>query len=364
MSVSKDLLRPEETNFIDGYCIEIIEQRQKDEYDPAHGKLHLRNVALLTDAWGIVYRLDQKQRLVIRVGGFLHDIERSPSEVKDIALKNEQFSAEFVNQQLIKLNGGQFPTTDTERRAVKFAVEKHSTSPWVEFPDRLNIYPPSLHEKFRVVLYLSDKMEQIDRVPAVLRRAMFVSGKRLEAGDLKATNLSFDSKEDRLKTFLAESVIRTTYINPEGSFPDRIQGVIRPLYKAQKEFIHATSKSLGINSSGALAKLLLEIQDRKGNNLLDMRGILYQDESELAKVIEEKGGLTTAGISEASADSTESAAETILYLSSKWKERDLRGVVEDWQPNGNLAIALKFQFGEYVGGKWTTDMQQRIMQAA
>ncbi len=364
MPLTKDLLGTTETQFIDQLCVGLIQKRQADEYDPAHGRLHLETVARFTDAWGIVYRLNPRQRLVIRVGGFLHDIERSPSELTVTALKNEQFSANFVDQQLSELNDGQFKTTEAERRAVKFAVEKHSKSPWVESPDRLNIYPSSLHERFRAVLYLSDKMEQIDCIPAVLRRAMFVSGKRLEEGDLKATNLSFGSENDRLKAFLAESVIRTTYINPEGSFPDRTQGVIKPIYIAQKEFINATAKILGINSSRSLARLLLEIQDVRGNNLLDMRGIPYQGESELGEVIKERGGLTAEGISGASKDSAESAAETILYLSTKWKDRDLRRVVEDWQPGGKLAGTLRTQFGEYVNGKWTEDIQQRILLAA
>lgn len=362
--IDRKLLTPQLTKPVDEFCVSLIEERQTNSFDPAHGTLNLTNVALLTDAWGIVYKLTASQRRILRVAGFLHDIERSPTENQAEALRDEEFSARIAGNCLLELNKqGLLVSSPRQRNAVKYAIANHGTSPWIEDPSKTQKKPTDLKETFRETLYLADKMEQLDLPPAVLRRAMFVSGKRLAVGDLQEMGLNPNSDVDRIKAFLQESIIRVTFVNPEASFPKWIQDIIRDLYKPQKEFIEATSRTLGLHTTGALAEMVMGLRNSQGKSVLDKRGIKITT-SELTRAIEEAGGLTDKGIQGASDDKVTSAQETILYLSSQWQNSDLKGVIENWNPNNNFSQVLRAKCADYVSGKWATDMQQQILLAA
>ncbi len=249
------------------------EQEEKGKRGAAHGFTHMARVALAANRFAKFENAGDDLRKASLLTGFLHDLVRFPREVEGLSdgvltamLIKEvgEEKTEVVKEIVETLDEDVRDALKSIKQALKDMALLHAVSRVIEINEGSlsKIFEELTHESREVQLIGSalaygDKGEEGVGENVVVRRAMFVSGERVDKGDLKEfsrnvlvhmlqlkegigsyTLLPF--KEDMLKemyartsAFVGESLIRIYAKKSTKDFPDH------PLWqslKARREF--------------------------------------------------------------------------------------------------------------------------------
>lgn len=321
----------------------------------AHGIDHLQPVAQYTELMGIAAGFSDRELVISRPGGWLHDFVRTLRE--DNRIPDEEVSAKVAVKFLRGLSrDGVFPTTRTERTAVAYAIRSHRTPPDF-FTDGTPTNNWTLRQKAAAALFAADKIEQ-NGYWVIARRSAFIGGAKLQEGDLK----EFKPRLTPDKAVLAESAIRLTFINPQNIYPDVFAPIVAPLYGVQRDFVHGLMNGLNMNTRD-LARMLLSTKNKAGESLLTSRKNIKAPDSveELMRNLEEVGGLSNREVLYAMVELHYAAGEAVAYFSSNYQE-DLSEKVKRWEPISRVAKTWKQGMLDYRCGEWFAQARRTLME--
>lgn len=311
----------------------------------AHSPSHLRNVAELTQKVGSFYDFTEREKELAYAAGWFHDTVRSSTE--DPTVGDEEASAREARRIL----EGVGLITEQEGMAIAYAIEKQGRYPeWLKDPETREKLPETLEERLHLALFVADKMDA-NGVRVIARRSQFVAGDRLrdEGGDWR--KFGFQPDKDEALVVAIESILRLTFINPEGIYPLRLKAVVGPLYQVQREFVRGVFRGLELKVED-IARLLLETKTGEEKNILQARKIpAPENVSELADLIISKSGIDDQAITSTPEDWANSALETIEYFSRRYRE-DLSQLIFDWKPRGEKSQQWQNGMKEYEEGKF------------
>lgn len=336
-------------------ALKLLEERlaQQTKLSGAHSKSHLTITADLTQLVGKIYNFSEKELFLSYFSALFHDIVRSAQE--DQSSNDEKLSAQVANQLL-----EHFEPTSEEKETVIFAIENHGSNPgWMKNTKSRENPPQSLKEKIRFALYVADKIEQ-NGVRVIARRSAFVAGERLhkENGDLHS--FGFHPNKDEFLVVAVETALRLTFINPETIYPKKLELIIQPLYRVQRDFMFGIMKRLNLTVE-RLAQIILETRRPDGKNLKEVRKIKeVKDGKDLAGMIEKQGLIADSEIQSASSDLVESSVEAVKYFSSRY-EQDIDQLMLNWKPEKKWAKLWQRQMVEYLDGTWLNQAQSLII---
>ena len=325
----------------------------------AHSIPHLRNTTDLTQLVGDIYGFNSREKFLAYISGWFHDLVRSPSE--DSKIKDDEASAHEALRILGEAERrGVIETSPEEQEAINFAITNHGKYPeWFNDPEKRNNPPEELRDKLWLALFVADKMEA-NGVRVIARRSSFVAGDRLksEKGDWR--QFGFEPDRDEGLVVAIESLLRLSFINPEGVYPEILQPLVHPLYEVQRDFVAGVCKALDLTVE-KLAYLILDIKNEKRENILDVRKIEAPKVShELARVIRERSGISDAIIESATDDQVHSAYETVMYFSEHYMN-DLDKLVLNWFPQNEMSKAWKKEMIAYKSGIWLEDKKREFV---
>lgn len=321
-----------------------LAEPNQDTRSGTHSKSHLVMTANLTQLIGKLYKFSDMELFLTYFAALFHDIVRSSSE--DSQKQDEKLSAKKAVSEL-----EQFNPTDEEKAAIYYAIINHGKNPsWMENPSSRENSPQSLKKKLHFVLYVADKIEQ-NGVRVIARRSAFVAGERLhkENGDLKV--FGFKPSKDENLVVAIETTLRLTFINPEAIYPKKLELIIKPLYKIQRDFMFGIMKKLNLTVE-RLAQIILDTRRPDGKNLIAVRNIQeVKDSKNLAGMIEKLGQITDSEIQSASDDLVKSSSEAVEYFGSRFKE-DIDQLMLNWKPKNKIAQDWQRKMIEYLDGTW------------
>ena len=337
---------------IDRESLKFIRAKKSAGATVAHGEDHLGAVAKLTELLGIAAGFSEREVVLARPGGWLHDFKRSPREGSNLPDEGARVAVKFLRW-LERDNV--FHTTRSERAAVAFAIRSHSTPPDF-FTDGSSPNSWTLKKKAAAALFAADKIEA-NGYWVIARRSAFVGGERLLNGDLK----DFSPQLTPERAVLAESAIRLTFINPQGMYPDVFAPVIAPLYDVQRDFVHGLMAKEDLDTR-ELAQLLLNTKDLNHKNLLNSRkGFIAPDNvGELTQYLEIAGGLDNEEVIWARVELTDASNEAVKYFSADYKAK-LDDLVEKWRPVSETAQVWRKGMLDYSSGTWFEKTRYKLL---
>ncbi len=330
---------------------QLLEKRlaKQKQLSGAHSKSHLIITANLTQLVGKIYKFSDQELFLSYFAALFHDIVRSPAQDKD--LKDEELSSKQASKLLEN-----FKVSDEEKEAVSYAIINHGSNPkWMENPITREDLPQSLKEKVRFALFVADKIEQ-NGVRVIARRSAFIAERFAPAGDLKS--FGFVSGKDELLAVAIESIIRLTFITPQYIYSNKLEPLLKPLYKIHLDFVSGILKALNL-SVERLAEILLNTKRSDGKNFLDIRKIQVKDQHELINLIEKNGQITDQKIQQVADQLKEASREAINYFSSNYKT-DLDQVIRKWNPESKIGKDWYGQMIEYLNGNWYKSIENQI----
>jgi hypothetical protein len=319
--------------------------------DSAHGIPHVVDVAKNVEIIGMQTDMKPRHIELAQIAALLHDEQRSASE---LAKSDEEISAQNSYYLLKQLNEADiFQTNENEMKNIYLSILKHPKAPdtW-SFSD--------LDVSVRASLFIADKIAA--NGPWVgARRAAFVSGERLNNGDLK--NFNFDGNPlTPTQAFILESIRRMGWVNPSRLYPSEIGFIINPMYQVQEEFVLGACRFAGLNTTKEIASFLQNTVDPSGQSYFEASGIKAStDLATLAEEVAINCKISDDMLSKVTTDQMESSNEMISYFAERFSQ-DLDQLVISWSPAKQYALKWKNGMVEYANGTWHQNIKMQILQ--
>lgn len=341
--------------------LRTLSDQRDAEVDYSHDTTHLHNVAELTQLVGETLGFDKKEKYLSFAAGWLHDLIRSPSE--DPSIGDEEKSAHEAKLVLKKLSAqGILVTSSEEKNAVVQAIIRHSYCPsWFNHEKTRDLLPKTLEDKILLALFVADYIEA-NGARVIARRCHFVGKERLHTSPEKGGDLQkfgFIPGEDEGMVVAIESILRLTFINPEGLYPDYLRSLVHPLYEDQREFVLGLLKGLNFKIID-LIKLLKKRCLADGTTMLEFRHVeAPTNTDQFEKLVEYRGKISDYRINRIADDVVSSALETVKYFTDG-TIKNLDQAIEKWRPKGRTATQWRQKMVEYQNGTWLAKQKVKI----
>ncbi|GEM_PF-2607804 len=316
----------------------------------SHAEPHLNGTADLIPIIGAAYGFSERENILGRLTGQLHDIERSSGEGSGGVEKSH--SATVANLIMIRLDEkGLLQTGFVDRVSVMHAINDQGKPPdYFEDPNRREEIPTNLRDRLHAVLYIADGLQKLG-APLVARRSAYVGGERRgvkpngEAGDLNG--VMYGGKQvSAIQAVLLESAVRLGWRNVEELYPKRFADFIEPAFEIQRDWIAGLLTSQGLDMA-RWVELVWNSRDSNGRNIFDLAKKSVKTPpstpQEVLSVLFERGRLNDERIDNArnNGDLMVSAVEAVEYFSASWQNPDQAKVIEGWNPQGEHAKMWK-----------------------
>lgn len=246
-----------ETTAVKTYVQRVLKEGNQSA---AHNFGHLNRVATYASLIAQVMGADSREQNLARMGGYLHDLVRSASEVKD----DEALSAEKAEPVL----RGMKNLKERDISAVLASIRTASVpKELLASQDKDDMTHFEGERRIRLAVWLADKLEA-NGAYVIARRSQFVGGERYlkQDGDLRGLRLRLLEEGHPLaKTFdpamaiLCESYIRLGFKNNQELYPGWFLPVVNKLFDEQRTFYYALLSSKGLFEED-IADILVSIK--------------------------------------------------------------------------------------------------------